>query len=260
MIRVQASASSPLGVGTGGTVVRIPGLSAYAVAVENGFTGTEAEWLLSLVGPAGPTGPQGAAGPAGANGTNGTDGAPGPNTVSTSTTTSMNGILKGDGSHVAVAVKGTDYDTEIAWLDYDTDTYATVKAAVDAGKMPLCEKDGSIFTYADYSVRNEAGIPVYTYSFVGEITNEGFSVISFWWKMEPIMGNPTYHKSCVSKSFFPGRHASSHALGEDDPIYPSDIGAVEAEQGISHAGDFLVVGSDGNVTTRTLAVWQGGSY
>jgi len=29
------------------------GLSAYEVAVENGFVGTEAEWLESLIGPAG---------------------------------------------------------------------------------------------------------------------------------------------------------------------------------------------------------------
>jgi hypothetical protein len=40
------------------------GKSAYEVAVEEGFVGTEAEWLDSLVGPEGPTGPQGPAGSA----------------------------------------------------------------------------------------------------------------------------------------------------------------------------------------------------
>ena len=35
------------------------GLSAYEIAVEQGFVGTEEEWLASLVGPAGPTGPTG---------------------------------------------------------------------------------------------------------------------------------------------------------------------------------------------------------
>lgn len=35
------------------------GLSAYEVAVNNGFVGTEAAWLVSLVGPAGPAGPTG---------------------------------------------------------------------------------------------------------------------------------------------------------------------------------------------------------
>ena len=32
------------------------GLSAYEIAVANGFEGTEAEWLASLVGPPGPNG------------------------------------------------------------------------------------------------------------------------------------------------------------------------------------------------------------
>jgi len=35
------------------------GLSAYEVALENGFVGTESEWLDSLVGPQGEQGPQG---------------------------------------------------------------------------------------------------------------------------------------------------------------------------------------------------------
>ena len=65
------------------------GLSAYEVAVENGFIGTEAEWLTSLVGaqgpagetgPAGPAGEAGPAGPAGADGADGMDGTDG-NTV-----------------------------------------------------------------------------------------------------------------------------------------------------------------------------------
>ena len=62
--------------GTNGT----NGDSAYDIAVANGFSGTEAEWLASLVGaegaegPEGPEGPQGPAGTNGTNGTNGTDG------------------------------------------------------------------------------------------------------------------------------------------------------------------------------------------
>lgn len=47
------------------------GLSAYEVAVVNGFSGTEKEWLESLRGPAGSPGPPGA------DGSPGTDGAPG---------------------------------------------------------------------------------------------------------------------------------------------------------------------------------------
>lgn len=42
------------------------GASAFDVAVNNGFIGTEAEWLTSLVGDDGPQGPAGSAGAAGA--------------------------------------------------------------------------------------------------------------------------------------------------------------------------------------------------
>ena len=60
------------------------GKSAYEVAVDDGFTGTETEWLTSLVGPEGPEGPQGIQGiqgiqgPDGAKGDTGPQGATGP--------------------------------------------------------------------------------------------------------------------------------------------------------------------------------------
>ena len=37
----------------------INGKSAYEVALDNGYTGTESEWLISLKGDVGPIGPQG---------------------------------------------------------------------------------------------------------------------------------------------------------------------------------------------------------
>ena len=54
------------------------GASAYDVAVANGFVGTEAEWLESLVGADGAQGPQGDPGPAGADGAQGPQGIQGP--------------------------------------------------------------------------------------------------------------------------------------------------------------------------------------
>ena len=54
------------------------GKSAYEVAVDNGFVGTEPEWLASLVGPAGPQGIQGDAGPQGIQGIQGPEGDAGP--------------------------------------------------------------------------------------------------------------------------------------------------------------------------------------
>lgn len=50
------------------------GKSAYEIAVEHGFEGTEEEWLESLVGPPGPPGPEGPQGPEGPPGPPGEDG------------------------------------------------------------------------------------------------------------------------------------------------------------------------------------------
>lgn len=66
---------------------RVVGYSAYEIAVQNGFEGTEAEWLASLKGakgdtgaqgPQGETGPEGAQGPKGDKGDTGETGATGP--------------------------------------------------------------------------------------------------------------------------------------------------------------------------------------
>lgn len=49
------------------TYVAVRGDSAYEVAVENGFVGTVAQWLASLIGPQGVKGDTGATGPAGSD-------------------------------------------------------------------------------------------------------------------------------------------------------------------------------------------------
>lgn len=51
-----------------------PGLSAYQIALLNGFVGTESAWLLSLVGATGPKGDTGATGPQGPQGIQGVQG------------------------------------------------------------------------------------------------------------------------------------------------------------------------------------------
>lgn len=56
----------------------IQGLSAYQVAVQHGFEGTEAEWLISLKGEKGETGPKGEQGIQGIQGPQGEPGPQGP--------------------------------------------------------------------------------------------------------------------------------------------------------------------------------------
>lgn len=53
------------------------GKSAYQIALDNGFVGTETEWLSSLHGPPGPQGPAGADGKDGSHGPQGIKGPPG---------------------------------------------------------------------------------------------------------------------------------------------------------------------------------------
>src|SRR3546814_3485220 len=60
-------------VGTGAA-----GASAYDMAVAEGFSGTEQQWLASLVGPQGSQGETGAQGPQGETGAIGATGAAGP--------------------------------------------------------------------------------------------------------------------------------------------------------------------------------------
>ena len=56
----------------------IDGKSAYQLAVEKGFVGTEAEWVASLKGETGPIGPRGIQGEVGPQGLKGETGATGP--------------------------------------------------------------------------------------------------------------------------------------------------------------------------------------
>ncbi len=65
-------------------------------------------------GPQGPKGDTGAAGQQGPKGDTGDTGAAGPNAVSGSTATAFTGLLKGNGSTVAQAVAGTDYQAPIS--------------------------------------------------------------------------------------------------------------------------------------------------
>lgn len=56
------------------SITGVEGKSAYEVAKETGYTGTKAEWIASLKGEKGDKGDKGEPGTAGSNGTNGTDG------------------------------------------------------------------------------------------------------------------------------------------------------------------------------------------
>ena len=90
------------------------GKSAYDIAVDNGFEGTEQEWLASLKGEDGQQGQEGPAGQDGApgrDGINGQDGAPGQDGhTPIITATKSNGVttIKSDGTTIATINDGTN--------------------------------------------------------------------------------------------------------------------------------------------------------
>lgn len=96
------------------------GQSAYALAVQLGYTGSEAAWIASLKGatgaqgPQGPTGPQGATGPQGDTGARGPTGPQGPQGP------------QGPAGASAVATSGSNYvrfsdGTQICWCTINFD-------------------------------------------------------------------------------------------------------------------------------------------
>ncbi len=80
------------------------GLSAYQIAVENGYIGTEAEWLLSLKGETGEQGPQGEQGIQGEQGEQGPQGETG------------EGIAQG-GTTGQILAKASELDYDTEWID-----------------------------------------------------------------------------------------------------------------------------------------------
>jgi len=103
------------------------GESAYQIAVDNGFVGTEAEWLTSLQGAEGPQGPQGVQGVPGTDGTDGTNG--------------TNGVgvpVGGTTNQILAKASNTDYDT--AWVDAPTGSSVsgtTGRISVTAGVIDI---------------------------------------------------------------------------------------------------------------------------
>jgi hypothetical protein len=104
--------------GGGGGEQGPPGDSAYQVAVDNGFMGTEVEWLESLVGPEGPQGIQGVEGPKGDTGDEGPQGIQGvqgnPGTPGTPGEDGTDGI-DGDSAY-QVALDNGFVGTQPQWL------------------------------------------------------------------------------------------------------------------------------------------------
>ena len=96
------------------------GQSAYALAVQLGYTGSEAAWIASLKGATGPQGPQGPTGPQGATGATGPQGPQGPTGATGARGATGATGPQGPAGASAVAASGSNWvrfsdGTQICW-------------------------------------------------------------------------------------------------------------------------------------------------
>ena len=106
------------------------GQSAYALAVQLGFTGSEADWIASLKGatgaqgPQGPTGPQGATGATGPQGPTGATGTRGETGASGVASSGSNWVRFPDGTQVVWCTGSTKVEYKEDHGSYEVTNYA----------------------------------------------------------------------------------------------------------------------------------------
>lgn len=145
----------------------IQNLSAYQIAVQHGFEGTEAEWLISLKGEKGETGPKGEPGADGAPGVQGPKGDPGekgekgdPGSDASVTKQNVEAVLTGDitsHNHDSRYISKSNTSTYTPTTDYHPATKKYVDdtvAAVDvteqiSGKADKTYVDNKLDTKVD---------------------------------------------------------------------------------------------------------------
>jgi len=123
------------------TYVAVPGLSAYEIALGEGFVGTEAQWLASLIGPQGVRGSQvftGSATPTPAVGTSG-DVYTQYTTVTTlgvqSTTVTMWGRVGGTWATLGTGVRGAQFYTSAIAVTPDVGQAGDLVLRTDTGAL-----------------------------------------------------------------------------------------------------------------------------
>lgn len=149
------------------------------------------------------------------------------------------------------AIKG------VHWCTYGTTTDVEIQAAIDAGKLPAVNHNNTVFLF--HSWDSNSGY-TFSSSYIGG--SERVACKNGVWST----GDLKFPAAATSAPSDLGAAArgTSDKYARQDHVHkmPSaaDVGAVAVAQGVDHAGEFVVVGSDGNITTVTMSVWQGGSY
>ena len=144
------------------------GASAYEIAVENGFVGTEAEWLASLRGPQGPQGVPGAQGPKGETGATGAQGPQG--ATGATGAQGPQGETGPAGVSPSLTVSKVGTVTTITATDATGTTSAQILDGATQDISGLAQKVEQIYIDTDGAVTQELR-PNTVYVFGGELTS-----------------------------------------------------------------------------------------
>lgn len=164
---------------------------------------------------------------------------------------------KSPGSSAAFARGDHVHETQVFVATYGTTTNAQIEAAYQAGKICVVNYNGKYYVLTE---RTSATRHFFTAARINTIYSVNCDN-DVW---------ATTSKAIVSKSdnlpqaLGTASAGNGASVARDDHVHPmpsaSDVGAVAVAQGVAHAGEFVVVGSDGNITTVTMTAWSGGSY
>lgn len=141
---------------------RVVGKSAYEVAVDNGYVGTETEWLASLKGAQGirgPQGPQGQTGPAGLDGVNGLNGTDG---TTFTPSVSAAGIISwtndgGKENPQSVNIKGPAGTTQ--WSGIEDKPFSTIGTGLSVSEGVLSADGGGGSSAVVVPITSKTAIP-----------------------------------------------------------------------------------------------------
>lgn len=96
-----------------------------------------------------------------------------------------------------------------------------------------------------------------TYDPTSAVANAG-GIVDYVQSVLPTV--PTNVSAFTNDAGYLTQHQSLSAYRTASAQDTIDATKLDKTQGVAHSGEFLVVGSDGNITTRTLSAWEGGSY
>lgn len=177
----------------------------------------------------------------------------------------------------AINELAADSGENVFIAEYGVTTEAELEEAYQAGMAIFCDyvppdTTGIVLRLSLHSAY-DIGASVHVFYFTGSSAIGSDYITEYTaicgahelnaWSMEEVhsptprpRGNPEpLGTAAPGTSTFYSRHDHVHQMPS-----ASDVGAVASSQGVAHAGEFVVVGSDGNITTVTMSVWQGGYY